>query len=80
MTELKAENDTFYMLALGKDKRLYSTETEAIAALKASAAATPNLKPEEMNIFEVKVIGAKWEIKAIPWARIALGLIRAGGK
>jgi len=76
--ELKIENDTFYLLDAGTDKRLCDTENNAIQALKQVAAADKDLNPETISIMEINTSGAKWEIKSVPWSKIAIGLIREG--
>ena len=76
--ELKIENDTFYLLDAGNDKRLHNTETNAIQALKQVAAADKDLNPESISIMEINTSGEKWEIKSVPWSKIAIGLIREG--
>lgn len=76
--ELKIEKDTFYLLDAGKDKRLCDTESNAIQALKQVAAADKDLNPEAISIVEINTSGEKWEIKSVPWSKIAIGLIREG--
>jgi len=75
--ELKVKDDTFYVLEIGDERRIYDTEADAIASLKSRVAERENVNPEDVKILEVK-IGEKWEIKAIPWSRIALELIKGG--
>jgi hypothetical protein len=74
--EMKLQNGTFYLLDAGKDKRLCDTESNAIKALKQSMAADKDLTPEKTNIMEVITSGSKWEVKSVPWSKIAIGLIR----
>ncbi len=76
--ELKIEKDTFYLLDAGKDKRLCDTESNAIQSLKQVAAADKDLNPEAISIVEINTSGEKWEIKSVPWSKIAIGLIREG--
>lgn len=76
--ELKIQKDTFYLLDAGKDKRLCDTENNAIQALKQVAAADKDLNPETISIVEINTSGEKWEIKSVPWSKIAIGLIREG--
>ena len=73
---MKVKNDKFYLLDAGKDKWIYDSEDSAIKALKALASTNKELNPENVNIFEVNVAGEKWEIKSVPWSRIAIGLMR----
>ncbi len=76
--ELKIEKDTFYLLDAGNEKRLYDTENNAIQALKQVAATEKDLNSEEISIMEINTAGEKWEIKSVPWSKIAIGLIREG--
>lgn len=76
--ELKIEDDICYLLDAGNDKRLCDTENNAIQALKQVAAADKDINPESISIMEINTAGAKWEIKSVPWSKIAIGLIREG--
>ena len=76
--EMKIQNGTFYLLDAGNEKRLCDTESNAIQALKQVTAADKEMNPEEINIMEINTEGAKWEIKSVPWSKIAIGLIREG--
>ena len=74
--EMKIEDSVFYLLETGEEKRLYDTENNAIQALKVLASKNKEIDPERMSLVEVDASGAKWEIKSVPWSRIAVGLIR----
>ena len=74
--ELKIKNDVFYVLEAGEEKRLYNTEKDAIESLKTIVAEKKELDPENVNIIEVNIKGEKWEMKTVPWSKIAMGLIR----
>jgi hypothetical protein len=76
--EIPIQNGTFYLLDAGKDKRLCDTESNAIQALKQVTAADKAMDPEKISIMEINTTGAKWEIKSVPWSKIAIGLIREG--
>lgn len=73
---MKVKNDRFYLLDATDEKRIFDSEEGAIAALKTLVSSRKELNPEDLNIFEVNVAGEKWEIKSVPWARIAIGLMR----
>jgi len=75
--ELLVKNDVFYVLVLGDEKRIYDEEKEAIKALKKLVAGREDVNPEDLNILEVKM-GERWEIKSIPWSKIAIELIKGG--
>ena len=76
--ELKIKNDTFFVLEAGKDKIIFDEVGDAVKRLKEVVANNKELNPENVNIVEVSVKGEKWEMKTIPWARIAIELIRSG--
>lgn len=78
MTELKVKGNVFYLLELGNDRRIYDNEEEAIISLKKLVKEVKGLNPEESRLFEVDISGEDWEIKQIPWSKIALQLIRGG--
>ena len=74
--EMKIKDNVFYLLEAGGEKNLYDTESNAIQALKAVASKNKDIDPESMSLVEVNSSGAKWEIKSVPWSRIAVGLMR----
>jgi hypothetical protein len=75
--ELKVKNDTFYVLVIGDEKRIYDSESDAITSLKSLVANRGDVDPENLSVLEVRM-GEKWEIKAIPWSKIALQLLKGG--
>ena len=74
--EMKLKSDIFYLLENGGGKWIYDAESEAIDALKKLVSEKREIKPENVNILEVNTSGEKWEIKSVPWSKIALGLMR----
>jgi hypothetical protein len=76
--ELKMKNDVFYLLAVGEEKWLFDTEDGAIEALKGAVSRIRDLAPERVSILEVNTSGEKWEIRSVPWAKIALKLMKGG--
>ena len=74
--EMKVKNDRFYLLDAIDEKWIYDSEDGAIDALKALVSKNKELNPEDVNIFEVNTAGENWEIKSVPWSRIAIGLMR----
>ena len=74
--ELKVKGNTFYVLVVGNDRRIYDSESEAVISLKSIVSGKEDIDPEDISIFEVTILEEKWEIKAIPWSRIALKLIK----
>lgn len=76
--EMKIENDTFYVLDAGNEKRIYDTESNAVESLKTLLSENKDLNPENVSIFEVNTAGESWEIKSVPWSKIAIELIRRG--
>jgi hypothetical protein len=74
--ELKVKNDTFYLLDAGDEKWIYDTESEAVRALKTLVSLKKELDLESVSILEINTVGEKWEIKSVPWSRIAMELIK----
>ena len=71
---MKVEKNVFYVLDLGTEKWVFSTEADAVAKLK-----TTQVKdPETVKILEVDVSNEKWAIKQVSWARIAMKLLSSG--
>lgn len=76
--ELKVKNDVFYLLDTGGEKWIHDTESGAVEALKTLASKMKELDPESMSIWEVNTAGESWEIKSVPWSKIAMGLMKGG--
>jgi len=76
--EMEIQNGTFYVLEAGNEKRIYDTESNAVESLKTLLSENKDLNPENVSIFEVNTAGDKWEIKSVPWSKIAIELIRRG--
>lgn len=76
--ELKVENDIFYLLDTGDEKWVYDTENNAVEALKSLTSKKKELDPESVSIWEVNTAGESWEIKSVPWSKIAMGLMKGG--
>ena len=74
--ELKVKKDTFYLLDAGGEKWIYDTEGEALKALKTLVSTKKTLDSENVSILEVNTAGESWEIKSVPWSKIAIGLIK----
>lgn len=74
--ELRIGNDKFYVLELGKEKRIFDSEEAAVASLREALAEDEKLNPEGVNILEVDTSEEQWKIQGVPWSRIAISLIR----
>jgi hypothetical protein len=80
MTELKVKNGTFYVLEVNSEDWIFDNERSAIVSLKTIISeGRMHVDPEKVNILEVK-IGANWQIKAIPWSKVAIELLKGGDK
>lgn len=78
MAELRLNAGIFYILEAGKnDKTIFDTEKNAVGALKKTIAANKELDAEKVVIMEVNTSEEKWSIKQVPWAKIAMELMRA---
>ncbi len=74
--ELTIKDNKFYVLNTIDEKVIYVTENDAIAALKKKISENEELNPENVELLEVNTEGKQWEIKSVPWSKIAIGLIR----
>jgi len=74
--EMKIKDDKFFVLEIGEDKWVYDTESTAINSMKELISKSADLNPENVSILEVNTKEKKWEIKELPWARIAIALIK----
>jgi hypothetical protein len=52
------------------------TVANAIDSLKQIIANKPTLNPETVNILEINTAKEKWEIKSVPWSKIAVELLK----
>ena len=78
--ELKIKNDIFYVLEAGNEKRIFDMEKDAAESLKGLVVGNKDLNTDNLSVIEVNVNGEKWEMKTIPWSKIAIELIRGGKK
>lgn len=76
--EMKVNNSVFYLLDAGDEKWIYDTESSAVDALRALTSKKKELDPESVSIWEVNTAGESWEIKSVPWSKIAMGLMKGG--
>ena len=68
----------FFVLETSEAKSLFDTEADAVGKLKEAVAKNTDLDSNNVSIIEVNIKGEKWEMKTIPWAKIAMELIRSG--
>lgn len=78
MMEMKVNNGVFYLLDAGDEKWIYDAEKDAIDALKNLVSRKKGLDTESMSILRVDTSGETWEIKSIPWSKIAVELMKGG--
>jgi hypothetical protein len=78
--EMKVKNSVFYLLDAGDEKWIYDTESDAIGALKKLVSGGKEIDHENLSILEVNTEGEHWQIKALPWSKIAIGLMRGEKK
>ena len=80
--EMKVKNSKFYLLeasvfehALSNEKWLYDTQPDAVRGFKRLISERA-LDPENIVIMEVDTTEAKWRINPVPWAKIAMQLVK----
>ena len=76
--ELKVKNNTFFLLDAITEKWVFEDEEEAVQKLKAIVSTGKEINPEKVCIFEINTSGENWAIKSVPWAKIALKLMKGG--
>jgi len=74
--EMKIKDDKFFVLEIGEDKWIYDAESNAIKSMKELISKSTDLNPENASILEVNTKEKKWEVKELPWSRIAVALIK----
>lgn len=81
--EMKVKNDKFYLLeasvfehALSNEKWIYDSESDAVKGFK-RLISEKELDPENIIIMEVDTSKGKWDINSVPWAKIAMQLVKA---
>ena len=74
--EMKIKDDKFFVLEIGEDKWIYDAESNAIKSMKELISKSTDLNPENVSILEVNTKEKKWEVKELPWSRIAVALIK----
>jgi len=73
---MKIKDDKFFVLEIGDDKWVYDAESTAIKLMKELISESADLNPENVSILEVNTKEKKWEVKELPWSRIAIALIK----
>lgn len=79
MMEMKVKNGVFYLLDAGDAKWIYDVESDAVNALK-KLVSGKGLDPEKLSILEVNTDEENWQIKPMPWLKMAVELINEGRK
>jgi len=74
--EMKINDDKFFVLEAGEEKWVYDSEATAIKSMKEFISKTADANPENVSILEVNTKEKKWEVKELPWSRIAISLIK----
>jgi len=72
---LEIEDNVFYVLEIEDKKYLFKTQKGAVDTLKEKGK-SEEIDSEKLNVLEINTSGEKWEVKGIPWSKIALQLIQ----
>lgn len=70
---MKLKDTKFYVLSLGNDNWVYTTESEAIVEMKKQVKA--GNKSEENKLLEVDLSTEQWKITQVSWSKIAMILM-----
>ena len=74
--KMKVVGDKFYVVEVGEDKWIHDSRDEAVETLKKEVLENPDLSSEDARVIEVDTSTEKWNLKMVPWAEIAIELIR----
>lgn len=74
--KMRIKEGKFYVLDAKMEKWVHDTEDSAIESLKELVSQNKDLAADDITIWEVNTEGEEWEIKGVPWSKIAVGLIR----
>jgi len=74
--ELKLKGDIFYLLDAGSEKRIYDDESDSVEALRTIVSQNEDIEAESVKILEINTSAEKWEVKSVPWSRIAKWLLK----
>jgi hypothetical protein len=74
--ELKLKGEIFYLLDAGSEKRIYDDESDSVEALRAIFSQNEDVEAESVKILEINTSAEKWEVKSVPWSRIAKWLLK----
>lgn len=75
VTEMEIEGDTFFVVDAQKTKWILKKEEDAIERMK-QVVKVEDVDMEKTAIYEVDTSGEKWEVKQVPWSKIAQQLLR----
>jgi len=74
--EMKLKGDKFFILDMGDEKIVFDTDNHAIETLKSMVSKNKKIDPEKVSILEIDTSEESWQIKSIPWSKIAIELMR----
>lgn len=73
---MQLDGNIFYFLETDLGKWAFDNEKEAVSKLK-EMVHTDEVNPEDgLSILEVDTTEQKWQIKEIPWSKIAMQLMK----
>lgn len=75
--KIELKKNVFYLLE-GTSKIISDSVEELIDELRAVVKKGGNVDPETLAIYEVDIASGKWNIKQVPWSRIAISLLKGG--
>ena len=74
--EMKLKGDKFFVLDMEGEKRVFDTDAHAIEMLKSMVSKDKKIDPESVSILEIDTSEESWQIKSLPWSKIAIELMR----
>lgn len=78
MTELEVKENKFYVLTVkqGKDKKITLHNDMGSPVSKVKEHLRGGTSPDDIELMVVEIKEEKFEIKGVPWSKIAVGLVK----
>jgi hypothetical protein len=72
---LKIEKNRFYVLRIGKDSWIFTSEEEVMKDLTDKVELNEDLNYEDVQVMKVQILKRKWKIQEIPWFKTFFDLV-----
>lgn len=76
--KIEIDEDIFYFVESDSGKWAFDNEKEAIEKLKQIVSENELNEDNSISLLQVNTTDQKWQIKEIPWSKIAMQLMKGG--